>query len=100
KLRVSAEVISTPAAVVAARRLVLPGIGVFDACVEALQIAGVREPVLEFAAAGRPLLGICVGMQMLTRGSEEGCLPGLGLIPAYTHRFTEQDGLRIPHMGW
>jgi len=100
KLRVSAELITTPAQVAGARRLVLPGIGAFDACVAALQNAGLREPVLEFAATGLPLLGICVGMQMLTNGSEEGQLPGLGLIAAHTRRFPVSAGLRIPHMGW
>jgi glutamine amidotransferase len=55
---------------------------------------------LEFAAGGRPLLGICVGMQMLTLGSEEGELAGLGLIRAHTKRFGARPGLRIPHMGW
>ena len=100
KLRVAAEVVTTPAGVSAAERLMLPGIGAFDACVEALEKSGMRDSVIEFAASGRPLLGICVGMQMLTRGSEEGDRPGLGLIDAYTRRFTARPGLRIPHMGW
>jgi len=100
KLRVDAEVVATPAAVLAAQRLVVPGIGAFDACMDALQKAGLREPVREFAACKRPLLGICVGMQMLTEGSEEGDRPGLSLIPAYTRRFPADVGLRVPHMGW
>lgn len=100
KLRVDAEVVTSPVAVLAAQRLVVPGIGAFDACMNALQNAGLRAPVLEFAASGRPLLGICVGMQMLTDGSEEGDRPGLGLIHAYTRRFRADCGLRIPHMGW
>ena len=100
KLRVSAAIATTPEAVAAAQRLVLPGIGAFDACVQALQASGLRDSVLEFAASGRPLLGICVGMQMLTLGSEEGELPGLGLIDARTRRFAPDAALRIPHMGW
>ncbi len=100
KLRVEVDLVTTPQAIAAAKRVVLPGIGAFDACVEALQSAGFREPMLEFASSGRPLLGICVGMQMLTLGSEEGALSGLGLIKAYTRRFPESAGLRIPHMGW
>lgn len=100
KLRVAAEVISTTGAVTAAKRLILPGIGAFDACMEALQASGLRDCVPEFAASGRPLLGICVGMQMLTLGSEEGDRQGLGLIRAQTRRFSAISGLRIPHMGW
>ena len=100
KLRVPAEVVATPEAVCAATRLVLPGIGAFDPCMAALQNRGLREALLQYAATGRPLLGICVGMQMLTLGSEEGNLPGLGLIRAHTRRFAASVGLRIPHMGW
>jgi glutamine amidotransferase len=100
KLRVSAEAVTTRDSVRAASRLILPGIGAFDACVSALEASGLRDDVLEFAAGGRPLLGICVGMQMLTSGSEEGNRPGLGLIRAETRRFTPAAGLRIPHMGW
>lgn len=100
KSRTDVEIVSTPEAVAAAQRLVLPGIGAFDACVRALRESGLREAVVEFARTGRPLLGICVGMQMLTLGSEEGNLPGLGLIHAYTRRFDSASGLRIPHMGW
>ena len=100
KLRVDAELVATPGALVAAQRLILPGIGAFDACIAALQRSGLGDGLLEFAARERPLLGICVGMQMLTLGSEEGELPGLGLIRWHTRRFAEHPGLRIPHMGW
>jgi glutamine amidotransferase len=100
KLRLDASVVSTPESVLAAKRLLLPGIGAFDACMAALQKSGLRDCVPEFAASGRPLLGICVGMQMLTLGSEEGVIRGLGLVRAHTRRFTPFPGLRIPHMGW
>lgn len=100
KLRVDASVVSTAESVLAAKRLLLPGIGAFDACMGALQKSGLHDCVAEFAASGRPLLGICVGMQMLTLGSEEGVIPGLGLIGAHTRRFVPFPGLRIPHMGW
>jgi glutamine amidotransferase len=100
KLRVPAESVSDRASLRDASRLILPGIGAFDACVSALEASGLRDEVLEFAAGGRPLLGICVGMQMLTLGSEEGNHPGLGLIRAQTRRFKPAAGLRVPHMGW
>jgi glutamine amidotransferase len=100
RLRVESERVSTPEGIAAARRLILPGIGAFDACMSALRRAHLDEPVLEYARSGRPLLGICVGMQMLTLDSEEGASPGLGLIAAHTRRFPQVAGLRIPHMGW
>jgi glutamine amidotransferase len=100
KLRVEVDVVSTPESLARASRLILPGIGAFDACVQALARSGLRDSVLEFAGSGRPLLGICVGMQMLTLGSEEGNLAGLGLIQAHTRRFPPAADLRIPHMGW
>jgi len=100
KLRVDADVVSSPDSVLTAKRLLLPGIGAFDACMQALQSSGLHDTVPQFAASGRPLLGICVGMQMLTLGSEEGVIPGLGLIRAHTRRFAPLPGLRIPHMGW
>jgi len=100
KLRVDVNLVSTPQSVSEAKRLVLPGIGAFDACADALLRSGLRDSVVEFAASQRCLLGICVGMQMLTLGSEEGNMPGLGLIRAYTRRFAPVAGLRIPHMGW
>jgi glutamine amidotransferase len=100
KLRIEAEVVSSEKSVAGAKRLILPGIGAFDACMQALVSTGLRASVLEFAATQRPLLGICVGMQMLTLDSEEGSAPGLGLIRAHTKRFPSMEGLRIPHMGW
>lgn len=100
KQRVDVDLVSTHEAALGARRLVLPGVGAFDACMGALRGSGLHQAVVDFAASGRPLLGICVGMQMLTRGSEEGALPGLGLIDAYTRRFSPMAALRIPHMGW
>lgn len=100
KLRVATELVSTQAAASATKRLVLPGVGAFDACMEALQRSGLKAAVLDFAASGRPLLGICVGMQMLTLSSDEGSSPGLALIQARTRRFVSLPGLRIPHMGW
>ncbi|HLW23996.1 MAG TPA: imidazole glycerol phosphate synthase subunit HisH [Steroidobacteraceae bacterium] len=100
RLRVESELVSEAHGIAAARRLILPGIGAFDACMSALRRTHLDAPVLEFARTGRPLLGICVGMQMLTLDSEEGSLPGLGLIAAHTRRFPDVEGLRIPHMGW
>lgn len=87
----------------AADKLILPGVGAFDVAMENLQRGGFL-PVLDHLVRerGRPVLGICLGMQLLTRGSDEGRLSGLGWIDAVTVRFEQPEGerLRLPHMGW
>jgi len=83
--------------------VVLPGVGAFKDCYEGLRSRGFVEPLLEFADSGRPLLGICVGMQLLFDESVEGeGSRGLGLLPGRVVRFpkTEKTGLKVPHMGW
>ena len=83
----------------AARAVVLPGVGSFSAGVSALERAGVRGVLRERAAQGRPLLAICLGMQLLTRSSEEAPgLVGLGALPAVTERL--RGAARLPHFGW
>lgn len=88
-----------------ADRLVLPGVGAFGDCVAALRRAGLMEPVLSFIETGRPMLGICVGMQILFDDSDEfGSHQGLGIIPGVVRAIpgTGTDGtrLKIPHTGW
>jgi glutamine amidotransferase len=97
-----AEAVSTPQAVRAAAKLILPGIGHFDYGVSALNERGLVEPLRECAMAGIPLLGVCLGMQLLGHGSEEGSAVGLGLVDAYSRRFHFSPGnpRRVPHMGW
>ncbi|HJZ81148.1 MAG TPA: imidazole glycerol phosphate synthase subunit HisH [Pyrinomonadaceae bacterium] len=83
----------------AAERLVLPGVGAFAACMKALEQRGFDELVQRRAAAGTPLLGVCVGMQMLFAESEEfGRTRGLGLLPGRVRAF--EVNLPIPHVGW
>lgn len=102
------EVIVTqrPEDVRAAERVVLPGQGAMRDCMRELADSGLKEAVLE-AAASKPLMGVCVGMQMLLDHSEEQDTPGLGLIPGRVKRFalegqTQPDGSRykVPQMGW
>jgi imidazole glycerol-phosphate synthase subunit HisH len=83
-------------------RFVLPGVGAFDGGIAALRASGLMPDVLEQVEGGTPLLGICMGMQMLADGSEEGEEPGLGLIRGTVRRFRVPQGerMRIPHMGW
>lgn len=93
-------VTADPAAVRRAQKLVLPGVGAFGAGMAALEERRLREPILEAAAAGVPLLGICLGMQLLFERSEEmGEHEGLGLLPGSVVRFPG-EGLKVPHMGW
>jgi glutamine amidotransferase len=83
----------------AAERLVLPGVGAFGACMKALSERGFDELVRERVAAGTPLLGVCVGMQLLFETSDEfGATPGLGLLRGRVRRFS--DELVVPHVGW
>ncbi len=92
--------------VFAAERVVLPGQGAMRDCMRELADSGMKEAVLD-AAANKPLMGVCVGMQMLLDHSEEQDTPGLGLIPGVVRRFqldgmTQPDGSRykVPQMGW
>jgi glutamine amidotransferase len=99
-------VTSRPEEVVAAERVVLPGQGAMPDCMRELRESGLQEAVLH-AAAHKPLMGVCVGMQMLLSRSEEGPTDGLGLIPGEVVRFQlegqiQPDGSRykVPQMGW
>jgi imidazole glycerol-phosphate synthase subunit HisH len=89
----------------AASKLILPGVGAFDHAMRNLKERDLIDVLTEKALGERvPTLGICLGMQIMTRSSEEGDLPGLGWISAATRRFffpdAERQDLRIPHMGW
>lgn len=86
-----------------ADKIILPGVGAFDKGMRNLAEFGLLEPLNEAAIERRvPVLGICLGMQLLTKSSEEGQLSGLGWIDAQTvrFRFPESSGLKVPHMGW
>ena len=102
KIGAPASASTDPEAILAADKVVLPGVGSFQRGVQRLTELGVRDALGEFASRGRPMLGICLGMQLLTRKSEEGGDAGLGLIPGDTVRFRAPEGsrLKIPHMGW
>ena len=97
RLGVDATLTSDKATVAASDHVILPGVGAFDRCAAALADNGLVDTVKRLTV---PLLGICVGMQLLFDGSEEGDLPGLGLIPGTVARVPGADGLTVPHMGW
>lgn len=85
-----------------AEQLILPGVGAFDAAREKMIALGIDNVLRDCAAKGTPILGICLGMQLLTNGSEEGKRAGLGLVDASASKFvfSGNQNLRIPHMGW
>jgi len=91
-------VTSDPQVIRNAERVVVPGQGAMPDCMRQLAASGAREAVIE-AAASRPFLGICIGLQMLFDRGEEGDTPGLGLLPGRVPRFS-LSGLKIPHIGW
>lgn len=97
-----AFVTSDPAEVVRADKAVLPGDGAFDSTMHSLRRSGVDQTVLEFIASGRPFLGICVGMQVLLTGSEEGepGVLGLDVVPGRVRRFPAGEGRKVPQIGW
>lgn len=90
-----------PGEILAADKLLLPGVGHFDHGMKMLNNSGLREAIDRYALElKRPVLGICLGAQILGKGSEEGGTPGLGWIDMVCHRFEAMPGLRVPHMGW
>jgi len=95
-----AEVVVTadPKTILSSERVVVPGQGAMPDCMRQLAASGARDAVIE-AAAAKPFLGICIGLQMLFERGEEGDTPGLGLLPGSVPRFSV-SGLKIPHMGW
>ena len=98
-----AFVTDDPAAVFSADKAVLPGDGAFDSTMNSLRRSGVGRVALDFIASGRPFLGICVGMQVLMTGSEEGApgVRGLDVIPGRVRRFDSQGrALKVPQIGW
>lgn len=101
----SAELTADPDVVAKAAKVILPGVGAFDRAAAILRETGLGDAVVQAAAAGAQVLGICLGMQLLLDGSEEGdgIEAGLGLIPGRVVAFPpeiREQGLRTPHMGW
>jgi len=101
KIGAKAEVSSDPVRIEAATSILLPGVGRFDHAMQCLNDSGLVEPLRRKALEEKvPILGICLGAQMLGRSSEEGKLPGLGWLDMEAKRFPAESGLRVPHMGW
>ena len=100
RLGFTALVTSDKEQIAAASGAILPGVGAFGDAMANLRAAGLIEAVTGFAASGKPLLGICLGMQLLfTESEEHGVHEGLNLLPGKVVRF-RGDGYKVPHMGW
>ena len=89
-----------PAEVRRAQRLLIPGVGAFDPAIDALRASGLVEALEDRVRWGAPVLGICLGMQLLANSSDEGSGPGLGWIPATARRLSSLPAQRVPHLGW
>ncbi|MCE5343282.1 MAG: imidazole glycerol phosphate synthase subunit HisH [Eubacteriales bacterium] len=102
KAGAASVIVHTAEELSACHKLILPGVGAFDEGMERLANSGMRPALDEAAAKGKPVLGICLGMQMLGLSSEEGRREGLGYIRFRNVRFqlTAEHGLKVPHMGW
>ena len=98
----SAFITDNPREVAQADKAVLPGDGTFDQTMHSLRRSGTDKIVTEFAASGRPFLGICVGMQVLLTTSEEGepGVLGQNLVPGQVRRFPANSGIKVPQIGW
>lgn len=104
RLNISVRVAKSSTDLCGARKIILPGVGAFDHAMERLERSGMRNTLDELVLVKKvPILGICVGMQMLGESSEEGCRPGLGWIKARIRAFRSvmpESNLPLPHMGW
>jgi imidazole glycerol-phosphate synthase subunit HisH len=93
-----AVVTAERSAALAADALLIPGVGHFGHCVRAIRSLGLDEAIHGFVETGRPVVGVCVGMQVLFEGSEEDPDPGLGLLPGTCRRLPAT--VKVPHIGW
>jgi len=101
KAGAAGTIVETKEALSACDKLILPGVGAFDTGMDLLEKSGMRQALDKAVQNGKPLLGICLGMQMLGTASEEGKRPGLAYIPFRNIRFQlDSATFKVPHMGW
>ena len=99
---VKSKATSDPDEIYSSTKLILPGVGAFDAAMQKINnINGLKESLSQKVVKDKvPLMGICLGMQLITNSSEEGKLPGLGWIDSDVKKFPVSKKLKVPHMGW
>lgn len=100
RLGANVVAVSEAAAMAPCDGLVLPGVGAFDPAMERLHQSGLAGAIQCWCQQGKPLLGICLGLQLLFEGSDEGSAAGLGLLPGRVVALPRKSGHPIPHMGW
>lgn len=100
KLGYTAQVTSDPAQVRNARRLIFPGQGAAQQSMDALGSLQLEDALRDYVGSGRPMLGICIGAQIILDHSDEGDVECLGLIPGRVERLQVPAGVKVPHMGW
>ncbi len=104
RMNVTTRIATTAPDLEGATHVILPGVGTFDHAMELLDASGMREPLSALVQEGNvPVLGVCVGMQILAASSEEGTAAGLGWIPGRVRKFSgppANETLPLPHMGW
>lgn len=100
KAGATAQITDRPADLERADAVVLPGVGAFDPAMQHLRSRDLIAAIQQVVASGKPFLGICLGLQILFEGSEEGSEPGLGIVAGTVNRFRPEPGITIPHMGW
>ncbi|HKY82086.1 MAG TPA: imidazole glycerol phosphate synthase subunit HisH, partial [Sphingobium sp.] len=101
RLKCDAQLVRSADDLKNADALILPGVGAFGEAMSNLQSLKLVEPITEIVKGGTPLLGICLGMQLLSESSEErGSHKGLGLVPGQVKSIDAPKGLRLPHVGW
>jgi imidazole glycerol-phosphate synthase subunit HisH len=97
RLGIDSQVTTDAATLRAASHVILPGVGAAADCMERLRSSNLVDTIRSLR---QPLLGVCVGMQLLFDSSEEGAVSCLGLLPGRVRRFADREGLPVPHMGW
>ena len=95
------EMVTDPATLDSYDKLVLPGVGAFGRAMANLSARGMDRALTEYARSGRPVLGVCLGMQLMAEASEESeSVAGLGWVPGRVVAFQPKEGVKVPHMGW